>query len=272
MSKQVSTTALRKYPVRLTGRLVLALLSLGMFASPAQAAGELTPHTAEYNVKISIVSGRLRTALRQTEAGYTAEHNIAATGMSRLVARGKISEASEFASGPDGLQPVAYRSTDTLSRDKVNADVQFDWDSNHAFGTVNGEDFKTELAGFSHDRVSIQYQLMHDLLNDDPSDQYRMFEVDKQKVLNIRMIEAKTVKVRAGKFEAIGIQHQAENSSRVTTLWCVEELGFLPVVIEQHRKGKLRVRATLRNYVPLEVDVRADEPASTGIDQLDQSN
>jgi hypothetical protein len=33
-------------------------------------------------------------------------------------------------------------------------------------------------------------------------------------------------------------------------LWCVEELGFLPVLIEQHRKGKLRVRASLRKYEP----------------------
>ncbi|MGI9235893.1 MAG: DUF3108 domain-containing protein [Woeseiaceae bacterium] len=262
MSK-LASNALRKYPVRLSGRLVLALfplllIALGVFANPAHAACKLTPHKAEYKVKISVVSGRLRTALRQTEAGYTAEHSIAATGMSRLIAHGKISEASDFASSPNGLQPVAYRSNDTLSRDKVSADVRFDWDSNHATGTVNGEDFEAELAGFSHDRVSIQYQLMHDLLNDEPSEQYRMFEVDEQKVLNIRTLEAKTVKVRAGKFKAIGIQHQAENSSRVTTLWCVEELGFLPVVIEQHRKGKLRVRATLRNYVPLEADATAD--------------
>lgn len=260
MSKLANKT-LRMNPACRTRRLALVFFALGafalaMYATPALAASKLRPHTAEYNVKISVVSGRLHTSLKQTEAGFTAEHKIAPTGMSRLIARGKIAEVSEFTSSSDGLQPVAYRSTDTLSRDKVNADIRFDWDSNQAFGTVNGEDFEAELAGFSHDRVSIQYQLMHDLLNDEPSEKYRMFEVDKQKVLNIRLIESKTVKVRAGKYEAIGIQHQAENSSRVTTLWCVEELGFLPVVIEQHRKGKLRVRATLRKYMPLEPEAR----------------
>ena len=55
----------------------------------------------------------------------------------------------------------------------------------------------------------------------------------------------------AGEFNAVGIQHQAENSSRVTTLWCVKELGYLPVVIEQHRKGKLRMRAELSKYAAL---------------------
>ncbi|MDH3752084.1 MAG: hypothetical protein OEU40_15990, partial [Gammaproteobacteria bacterium] len=56
--------------------------------------------------------------------------------------------------------------------------------------------------------------------------------------------------VPAGEYEAVGIQHQAEGSKRVTTLWCVEELDYLPVIIEQHRKGKLRVRAVLNKYTP----------------------
>lgn len=252
MSKQASSLS-KQLQTWLTLALVLALST-----GPAQAAVNLTPHSAEYNVKISVVGGRLRTSLKESEAGYIAEHRIAPTGMSKLIARGKISEISEFALGAEGLEPIAYRSNDTLSRDKVSADIRFEWDSNRAFGTVNGADFEQELAGFSHDRVSIQYQLMQDLLNENPSENYRMFEVDKQKVLNIRTVEARTIKVPAGTFRAIGIQHQAKNSSRVTTLWCAEELGYLPVMIEQHRKGKIRVRAKLRNYTPHTVEPSAD--------------
>jgi len=77
-----------------------------------------------------------------------------------------------------------------------------------------------------------------------------MFEVDKLKKISVRSIGTKEVKVPAGKYTAIGIEHQAENSSRTTTLWCVEELDYLPVIIEQHRKGKLKVRATLKKYAP----------------------
>ena len=42
------------------------------------------------------------------------------------------------------------------------------------------------------------------------------------------------IRVPAGEFTAVGVQHQAEGSSRVTTLWCVEELDFLPVLPRQH--------------------------------------
>jgi len=229
-------------------RVCWCLVAACLLATPAQAARELTPHTAEYKVKISVLGGRLNTELRATDTGYIAKHVIVPTGISRLLARGEISEASEFMDGDDGVYPVAYQSNDSLSSDKIRADIRFDWEKNEATGTVNEQDIRTVLDELSHDRVSIQYELMHDLLNAGPGSQYRLFEVDELKIINVRSIGTRTVKVPAGTFEAIGIQHQAENSSRTTTLWCVEELGFLPVIIEQHRKGKLRVRATLRRY------------------------
>ena len=236
--------------IRRLGGTAVLLLAASLLSTAALASVSLTPHTAEYSVKISVVSGRLRTELRATENGFVANHVIAPTGLSKLVASGAISETSEFTNGSDGVIPVAYRSNDSLSRDKVRADIRFDWDANEASGTVNDEDVRAALEGLSHDRISIQYELMHDLLNDAPSEQYRMYEVDKQKTLNIRSVGTRRVKVPAGTYEAIGIQHQAENSSRITTLWCVRELDYLPVIIEQHRKGKLRVRATLKSYTP----------------------
>jgi hypothetical protein len=234
-------------------RLLIAAAAL-LVASSSLAVVELTPHEARYGVKISVVSGELKTRLSINEDGhYVANHEISPTGMSKLIARGSIAELSEFTDSEDGVIPVSYRSNDSLSRDAERTDIRFDWERNEASGTVNEKAVTLSLDGLLHDRVSIQYELMHDLLNGAPNAQYRLFEVDKLKTLNVRSIGTRSVSVPAGNFEAVGIQHQAENSSRVTTLWCVAELGYLPVIIEQHRKGKLRVRATLRSYVPLEV-------------------
>jgi len=80
--------------------------------------------------------------------------------------------------------------------------------------------------------------------------QYTMFEIDRLRNVHVRNIGTKTVKVPAGEYIAVGIQHQSEGSKRVTTLWCAEELGYLPVIIEQHRQGTLKVRATLSTYEP----------------------
>ena len=43
---------------------ILLMVAVAAFAAPVAAAGDLTPHTAQYKVKISILSGQLNTELR----------------------------------------------------------------------------------------------------------------------------------------------------------------------------------------------------------------
>ena len=233
----------------------VACIAMSAFAGPA-----LTPHTAEYKIRISVLGGKLNTQFQTTESGYVAESVIRATGMSRLIAGGSIREKSWFSEGDGAIQPVQYRSADTLSRDHQTVDLDFDWTDHEVTGLINGADFQAALAGDVHDRVSLQYGLMYDLLNGAEREQYFLQDAEELKPLNISNVGTKSVKVPYGTFDALGIQHQREGSSRVTTLWCVEELGYLPVIIEQHRKGKLRLRAMLTRYEPI-VDTVANSAA-----------
>ena len=221
-----------------------------LLSLPSLADTGLTPHSAEYKVKISILSGKLNTRLQVTDEGYEATHSIAPAGLAKILKPGTIVETSGFATTADGVLPIRYVSSDTLSRDKTQTDITFDWSTGAVNGTVNEEQIEGVLEDIAHDRVSIQYELMYDLKNGGPDETYILFDVDRLKTLHVSTIGEKEVKVPAGKFMALGIRHQAEGSSRVTTLWCVEELDYLPVIIEQHRKGKLRMRATLRKYTP----------------------
>jgi len=230
-------------------RLCTTLLLI-VWAAPLYAETPLAPHSATYKVKISVLGGQLNTELRRTDTGYQATHTIQPTGMSRMFARGSLVESSTFDTAASGVKPREYSSRDTLTRDRSNVQVLFDWDAGEARGTVDDTEIVSIIDGLAHDRVSIQYEVMHDLLNNAASDKYTMFEIDRLRPVNVKTIGEKRVDVPAGEFDVIGIQHQAEGSKRITTLWCAKELGFLPVVIEQHRKGRLKVRATLTEYSP----------------------
>ena len=229
-------------------RLITALI-VAVFASPVLAETALTPHTAQYKVRISVVSGQLNTELRKRADGYVAHHVIKATGISRLITRGTMDVTSTFSSEADGVKPIRFHSVDTI-RDDPDVDLTFDWTTNEVSGTVGEEDVLLQLEGIAHDSVSIQYELMHDLLNGEPGEQYVLFDVNKMRIANVSIGGEKKIKTKAGTFTAVGIQHQKEGSSRTTTLWCAKELDYLPVVIEQHRKGKLKFRATLVSYTP----------------------
>ncbi len=226
------------------------LILPALLAAAGAAATDLTPHRAEYKVRIAVVSGELSTELRATENGYVATHVVKPTGLSRVIASGEMYVSSTFVPVADGVRPLSYHAIDTI-RDEPEATISFDWTTRIASGTVGEEPVEFELDGLSHDAVSIQYELMHDLLNDQHNDSYVLFDVEKMRVAHIRKTGTRTVKTRAGDYEVVGIQHQKEGSSRVTTLWCAPALDYLPVVIEQHRKDKLKFRATLTRYTPL---------------------
>lgn len=230
---------------------LLIILLTGLPFGPAvRADASLTPHAAEYKVKISVLGGRLATQLTKTGNGYRGRSLIEATGMSSVIVRGDIVESSEFDVSADGLRPNRFISDDSLTKDKEQVDLSFDWEQGEITGTINGESFNTELDGIVHDRVSLQYGLMHDLVNGVHQTDYLLQDAEELKPLSITNLGSKSVKVPFGSFEAVGIQHQRAGSSRVTTLWCVEELGYLPVIIEQRRKGKLQLRAVLTDYQP----------------------
>lgn len=241
---------IRRYArVRLSRALAAAAL-IGLLCGNAIASPQLTPHRAEYKIKISVLGGILETNLRKSGQGYEADSYIKATGMARLVAHGNISEKSWFDDTSGSIRPARFVSSDTLSKGGEEVDITFDWDKQEIKGQIDGEDFHTSIEGLLQDRVSLQYALMHDLLNDNFYATYSLQDAEKLKLLSVTNLGTKTVKVPYGSVEAIGLQHRADTSSRVTTMWFAEELGYLPVLIEQHRKGKLQVRAMLREYVP----------------------
>jgi len=228
-----------------------AWLLVASLLSTANAAQSLTPYLAEYKVKISILSGKLTTEFRRTATGYSATSTIEPAGLANVFLNGSIEESSTFSVTDSGVVPALYRSMDTLTKDQKEMNFSFDWDRREVAGTIGEAHYVIPLEGPVHDRVTIQYELMYELMNGAPADNYVMLNEEELRPIVVTNIGKKQVKVPFGKFEAVGIQHRTEDSARVSTLWCVEELGFLPVIIEQHRDGKLRARAVLNEYAPI---------------------
>ena len=230
----------------LVGLPLLLLPVLNVAAGPQPAT--LKPHRAEYNLEISVLNGKLSTVVTAVGPGFMANSVIKPVGITKMFARGTIQESSYFLVDEHGVRPERYRSVDTLSRKDQAVAFDFKWAEHRVEGTVNDEPIVFELNGRVHDRVSIQYQLMLDLLAGGAQEAYVMLDGDELKYLEVKNIGSRTIKVPSGTFEVIGIQHGEKNSSRVTVLWCAEELGYLPVVIEQRRDGKVHVRAEMTEY------------------------
>ena len=88
-----------------SGITVLALSLIA--AAPASAEHLLTPHIAEYKIKVKFLSGRLHTEVRQTEEGYSAQSVLRASGLASIFVRGDVVESSDFSTSSDGVRPRA---------------------------------------------------------------------------------------------------------------------------------------------------------------------
>lgn len=242
--------------LNLRSSMIACLLVVSSILLPVQAIADrsLTPHVAEYKIKVSILSGKLRTEVSLTEEGYSANSVLKASGIASWFVRGDVTERSEFSIIENGVRPLTFHSVDKISKEDKYMDFIFDWEQKQVIGKIDGEDFVLDLEDRAHDRVSLQYELMLDLLNDSRTAEYTLVDDDEIKSLHVTYVGVESVKVPYGKFEAIKIQHRKEKSDRVTTLWCVEELDYLPVKIEQHRNGKLAVRAVLNKYKPTPIE------------------
>ncbi|MEO0614592.1 MAG: DUF3108 domain-containing protein [Pseudomonadota bacterium] len=237
-------------------------------AAPVDVPVGLTPHAAEYKVKVSGVSGRLTTRLERRGGDFEALHVVEATGFAGLFARGKVRELSRFGDFGRGLLPLHYEARNTLRQDS-GASLDFDWDDGRVTGSLfeDGTNTSVDVALDEpmFDRLAIQYRLMADLArggiealdaSDDQDAQartsYVLFDGDESDTLDITPIGERAIKTRAGTFDTIGVQHQKQGSKRRTLLWLAPELDYLPVLIEQYRRDDLKVRATLRDYDTLD--------------------
>ena len=226
------------------------LLAVVMLAivGPTFATDRLVPHTAVYRIKISIASGTLTTSVAEDGEGFRVHSVIEPKGWAGLFVHGTIEENSHFVATEEGILLMRYWSNDELSSHPKAMDFVFDHNAGVVSGTVNDERYSYPLDADVHDRVSIQYELMHNLMTGTPGTDYQLLDDDEMKQLKVSSIGRKKVKVPYGTFDAVGIRHQSENSKRVTTLWCAEELGYLPVLIEQSRNGEVKGRAVLAEY------------------------
>jgi len=222
--------------------LLLALVGV------AAADTELTPHRATYKVKISVLGGELKSRLELKGGEYFVSSTVNPRGLTRLISRGSIQERSRFATSSGTVRSISYTSTDTLSSKGQEVEMSFDWDAMEVLGVVDTQPIQIPLSHDAIDRASLQYALMHDLLNDRLRPEYVLLESEGAKDLTVTIKGEKTIEVPYGEYDVIGIVHKTESSSRETILWCAPTLGFLPVVIEQYRDGKVRGRVVLTEY------------------------
>ena len=109
---------------------ILSITVALVIAGPSYGAPELTPHIAEYEVRMSVISGVLSKELRKTPNGYIAHHIVKPSGLSRMITQGTMDLTSEFQNGVDGIKPIRFQAIDTIrGQSRCRPDIRLEHQS-----------------------------------------------------------------------------------------------------------------------------------------------
>ena len=233
------------------GALAAALLSLaaGAAAGPVRAADALPGYHAIYEATYqgrAVGEAEFSLTLLDADNGtYEFRSSLRYGGVYRLIAPRPPEESSEFMLEDGRIQPLAYSLLDRTRGGEDSLDIEFDWQSGHAFTTADGISVESRLVPGTLDRGSLQVALM--MLGDDfAAHQVTLLDRDGLEVHELRADGQEALDTPLGRFQTRRLIQQRQGSSRRTLVWLAPDLRDLPVRIERQRNGETRVGFLLK--------------------------
>ena len=128
-------------------------------------------------------------------------------------------------------------------KESRNVQLDFDWTTNQVVNTVNGQPWSMALEHGTQDKLLYQLSIMQDLHTSKTSLHYPIADGGKLKYYDIEIVGKERIHIELGTFDAVRLRHI--KGRRKTTMWCAEQLGYLPIRIEQQKNDDSPMIATL---------------------------
>ncbi len=207
----------------------------------------LKPFRATYRVSYGVLSGELTLELEHRMGDDWMLTSTATTrGVARVFRRGELVERTLLRADENGIRPMEYNRTDGISGPERNASLMFMHEEDRVVGSDREDEVDLSMNGELSDRLSMQVRLMFDLLNGERPESYQVIDRAEIRKLSITYAGDEQVRAAGSDYDSLRIEHQSENSSRSTRLWLAREERFLPVRIEQLRRGSTEWTGELR--------------------------
>jgi len=214
-------------------------------------AKDFQPFEVEYEVGNNMISaGSATLKLAQEGDEWVYSLKTSPTGVFKLTGKGKIQEISVFniVESADKLQLQPQRYTyrqDKESRRSV--DAWFDWNANQLTYKRRGEEKTEAFSDPVLDRLSVTLSVMDELRkNNFQQAELKVFDNGTVKTMLFLNEGTEEVETRMGPLETVRVKSNAAGGgTRHTVTWFAPELDYVPVKIEQYKRGKLVARLKL---------------------------
>jgi len=154
------------------------------------------------------------------------------TGLLSLFKKDHIIEQSTWYLHEKQIRPLLYSYEHTGGKKDRNVIIHFDWSSKQITNSINGASWSMQTQPDIMDKLLYQLAIMHDLKVGKEQLAYTIADGGKIKIYNFTMLGEEIIKTPIGNLHTLKLERQRPDSRRKTTLWCAQELKFLPVKVE----------------------------------------
>jgi Protein of unknown function (DUF3108) len=210
-----------------------------------------------YVEKYGSTIAEMKLALRRKDNIITYESHSRAKGMLALFSDDRVDEISQLEWNQE-LEHACLQNYQFTRKNKSRKNQQFSlsWDGKNnitAKGTYADKAFNLNESNLIWDRLSVQLALAADLKSgNETQNKYRYNIIDKGKVTQYEFeyIKDEVMRISDRQYNVIQVKRAHASGKRATYLWLARELDFLPVKIDQYRKGELHISMSLNTFTP----------------------
>lgn len=194
---------------------------------------------AHYESSKGLVSGKTTVSLKALDnKQFHYQSTTSVSGIMSLFSGSKIQEESYWEYINGNIRPTKYLYKRTGSK-KRDAELSFDWQKKIVTNLINAKPWRMAINDNTLDKLVYQLVMMQDLrsgIYPGKKDlEYSIADGGTLKQYTISILGEEQLSTRLGTLHTIKVQRI--NGKRTTTMWCASKLGYLPVLIQQKKKG-----------------------------------
>jgi hypothetical protein len=218
--------------------------------SPINRSTEITPFEVEYSVGNNLINaGIAKLKLKSNGDEWIYSLKTEPSGIFRLTGRGRIHEVSTISVSNEKLIPKSYSYKQSDNAKKRNIDAIFNWKKQELTIKRKGEEEIEALTDPVLDRLSVTLAIMTQVRNGFSRAEMQVLDAGKIKTMQFINEGRQRLKTKLGTLQTIVVRRLRKGSSRETLTWFAPSLNYVPVQIEQLKRGELVARLKITKLV-----------------------
>jgi Protein of unknown function (DUF3108) len=187
-----------------------------------------------------------------TEPGhYLYTWTITARGIFRIAYSDDLVQKSWLTMTGDHVRPDKYFGKEGSKTVELN----FDWQERRATGVSETKPVDIKLPDGTQDVMSIQVEVMLDLMKGNLPATFQIIDKDQLKEFNYTQEGTAKIRTAIGELDTIIVTSQRAGNNRILRMWFAPSLGFVPVQAERSRDGKVEIAMRVKSVdrlIPIE--------------------